>query len=58
MERTVNIIKHDLWLEPFEEAINGRYRYALGKKSELTNGKTISIGFCYGISLLWLAQNR
>ena len=38
MERTLNIIKHDLWLEPFEEAINGRYRYALGKKSELTNG--------------------
>ena len=38
MERTLNIIKHDLWLEPFEEAINGRYWYALGKKSELTNG--------------------
>ena len=38
MERTLNIIKHDLWLEPFEEAINGRYRYVLGKKSELTNG--------------------
>ena len=31
MERTLNIIKHDLWLEPFEEAINGRYRYVLGK---------------------------
>ena len=38
MERTLNIIKHDLWLEPFEEAINGSYRYVLGKKSELTNG--------------------
>lgn len=45
MERTLNIIKHDLWLEPFEEAINGRYRYVLGKKSELTNGGKQSLSY-------------
>ncbi|MEG2149894.1 MAG: alpha amylase C-terminal domain-containing protein [Bacteroidaceae bacterium] len=44
MEKTLNLIKNDPWLEPFEAAINGRYQYALDKEAELTNGakKTLS----------------
>ncbi|WP_321480619.1 alpha amylase C-terminal domain-containing protein [uncultured Bacteroides sp.] len=38
MERTLNLIKNDPWLEPYKEAIVGRYQYAMDKKSEFTKG--------------------
>ncbi|WP_071146548.1 alpha amylase C-terminal domain-containing protein [Bacteroides ihuae] len=38
MERTLNLIKNDPWLEPFKDAITGRYQYAMDKKSKLTDG--------------------
>jgi 1,4-alpha-glucan branching enzyme len=40
-EKTLKIIKDDPWLKPFESAIEGRYRYALARESELTGGKSL-----------------
>ncbi|WP_321331436.1 alpha amylase C-terminal domain-containing protein [uncultured Bacteroides sp.] len=37
MEKTLNLIKNDPWLEPFKDAIVGRHQHAMEKKSELTN---------------------
>ncbi|MDE7118643.1 MAG: 1,4-alpha-glucan-branching enzyme, partial [Bacteroidaceae bacterium] len=34
----IGLVKHDLWLEPFEEAICGRRDHVLSKLNELTNG--------------------
>ena len=34
---TLNLIKNDPWLEPFEDAIKGRHQHALDKEAELTN---------------------
>ena len=44
MDKTLNLIKRDPWLEPFKGAIVGRYEHTLSKESELTaNGdKTLS----------------
>ena len=36
--RKLNLIKHDPWLEPFADAINGRHDDALRKERELTGG--------------------
>ena len=36
----LNLIKHDPWLEPFSEAIEGRHADATGKERELTGGKS------------------
>ncbi|MCL1933765.1 MAG: alpha amylase C-terminal domain-containing protein [Candidatus Azobacteroides sp.] len=37
----LQLIQNDPWLEPYREAIEGRYRYFLNKENELTqNGKT------------------
>ena len=38
MEKTLNLIKNDPWLEPYTEAITGRHEYAMYKEAELTNG--------------------
>ena len=38
MEKTLNLIKNDPWLEPYAEAITGRHEYAMYKEAELTNG--------------------
>ncbi len=36
----LNLIKNDTWLEPYKEAIEGRYKYYLEKENQLThNGK-------------------
>ena len=48
----LNLVKNDPWLEPFEEAINGRHQYAINKEKELTeNGKKslgeIATGYLY-----------
>ena len=33
---TLNLIKNDPWLEPFEDAIKGRHQHVLDKEAELT----------------------
>lgn len=43
MEKKLNLIKNDPWLEPFEEAITGRYQHALKKESELVDGEKKSL---------------
>ena len=37
MEKTLNLIKNDPWLEPFAGAITGRHQHVLDKEAELTN---------------------
>ena len=32
----LKLVKNDPWLEPFEDAINGRHQYAIAKENELT----------------------
>ena len=34
----IGLVKHDSWLEPYEDAIRGRHEHALYKLNELTNG--------------------
>jgi len=46
----LKIVRNDPWLEPYKEAIYGRYRYAIDREAELTQGKTLSDfadGFLY-----------
>ena len=38
MEPRLQIIKNDPYLEPFENAIDARYNYAIAKEQELTGG--------------------
>ena len=46
---TLNLIKNDPWLEPFEDAIKGRHQHALDKEAELTNkGKQTLSDFASG----------
>ena len=40
---TLNLIKNDPWLEPFEDAIKGRHQHVLDKEAELTNIYTNSL---------------
>ncbi|MCD8260177.1 MAG: alpha amylase C-terminal domain-containing protein [Bacteroides sp.] len=48
-KETLNLIKNDPYLEPYEEAINGRYEYAWKKEAELTqNGKITLSDFATG----------
>ncbi|MDR1403883.1 MAG: alpha amylase C-terminal domain-containing protein [Tannerellaceae bacterium] len=35
--QSLNLIKNDPWLSPYEAAINGRYQHYLAKEKELTN---------------------
>ena len=37
-QQHIGLVKHDSWLEPFEDAIRGRHEHALYKLNELTNG--------------------
>ncbi len=47
--KPLKIIKNDPWLEPYTQAIEGRYDYALRKESELTNnGKNTLSDFASG----------
>ena len=49
MNKTLNLIKSDPWLEPFKTAIEGRYEHALSKESELTeNGDQTLSDFATG----------
>ena len=44
MELKLRLVKNDPWLEPFENAINGRHMHVMDKMKELTNNgrKTLS----------------
>ncbi len=39
---TLKLIKDDPWLEPYSEAINGRYNYAVEREATLTSGAPLS----------------
>ena len=39
---TLQLIKDDPWLEPYSEAINGRYNYAVEREATLTGGAPLS----------------
>ena len=40
---SLNLIKNDPWLAPYEEAIEGRYRYVLNKEKNLTNNGKLTL---------------
>ncbi len=45
MKKTLGIISHDPWLEPYTNAIVGRHEDAIKKETELTGGKGSLIDF-------------
>ena len=52
MKKTLKLIRHDRWLEPYEAAITGRHEHALEVRSELTarTGGSLSrfaLGYLY-----------
>ncbi len=44
----LKIVKNDPWLQPYEQAIQGRHDYCLRKQLELTQGKTTLSDFADG----------
>lgn len=42
MDKVLNIIKSDPWLEPYADAINGRHQHVVEKEKELVGKKTLS----------------
>ena len=42
MDKALNIIKNDPWLEPYADAINGRHQHVVEKEKELVGKKTLS----------------
>ena len=38
VKQQLGIVKHDGWLEPFSDAINGRHQHVIDKMNELTQG--------------------
>lgn len=53
MEKTLNLVKNDPWLEPFAGAITGRHQHVLDKEAELTNkGKQTLSDFASGYLIL------
>ena len=48
-KKHLKLIRNDQWLEPFEDAINGRHEYAIQKEAELTQkGKRTLSEFACG----------
>ena len=46
---SLNLIKNDPWLEPYKDAIEGRYQYVVNKEKSLTNkGKQTLSDFASG----------
>ncbi|MDE7237288.1 MAG: hypothetical protein K2N66_05635 [Paramuribaculum sp.] len=43
VKKTLNIIKHDPWLEPYAAAIEGRHKQYLDKEKELLKGGSKSL---------------
>ena len=59
MEKTLNLVKNDPWLEPFAGAITGRHQHVLDKEAELTNkGKQTLSDFASGFILDCIAPIR
>ena len=49
MEKTLNLIGNDPWLEPYKRAITGRHQRVLDKIAELThNGRETIAEFASG----------
>ena len=46
MDKALNIIKNDPWLEPYADAINGRHQHVVEKRKG-TGRKEDIVGFCY-----------
>ena len=42
MDKVLNIIKNDPWLEPYADAINGRHQHVVEKEKELVGKKTLA----------------
>lgn len=58
MVKTLNLIKNDPWLKPFESSIAGRHQYALDKEAELTQGGKVSLtDFADGYFYFGLRRN-
>jgi 1,4-alpha-glucan branching enzyme len=59
MNKTLNLIDRDPWLEPYKNAIVGRYEHLLSKESELTdNGKANLSDFATGYLYFGLHQTN
>ena len=59
MDPTLKLILNDPWLEPYEEAINGRHQHALDKERELTrNGKCTLSEFADGYLYFGLHRTK
>lgn len=43
MDNILKLIKDDPWLEPYSDAINGRFNYVVSKEKELTNNGKICL---------------
>lgn len=54
---TLNLVKNDPWLKPYNDAINGRYKYALAVEKRLTgNGTQTLSDFASGAMYFGLHQ--
>ena len=40
---SLNLIKNDPWLAPYEAAIEGRYQYVIDKEKSLTNNCKLTL---------------
>ena len=40
---SLNLIKNDPWLAPYEAAIEGRYQYVIDKEKSLTNNGKLTL---------------
>ncbi|MDH8702381.1 1,4-alpha-glucan branching enzyme [Dysgonomonadaceae bacterium PH5-43] len=59
MKSSLGLIKNDTWLEPYSEAIEGRYRYFKSKEKELTQKGKISLSdFASGYLYFGLHLNK
>ncbi len=55
----IGLVKHDSWLEPFEDAIRGRHEHALYKLNQLTNnGRQTLSDFATGYLYFGLHQTE
>ena len=59
MELKLRLLKNDSWLEPFENAINGRHAHVMDKVKELTNnGRKTLTDFCVGVTFyFWITSH-
>ena len=56
---SLNLIKNDPWLEPYKDAIEGRYQYVVNKEKSLTNkGKQTLSDFASGYLYFGLHKTK